>query len=84
VPEPKLVPLVPPVHAGESPADGVDGQVRPADDQEEERGDGHADGHPQRGEVVVVGRAKAVEFPDVAEYRPHRNSFHTGGFPAVS
>jgi hypothetical protein len=35
VSEPELVPLVPPVHAGECPADGVDDQVRSADDQQE-------------------------------------------------
>jgi hypothetical protein len=80
VPEPELVPLVPPVHARKCPAYGVYGQVRPANEQQEERGDGNADGHTQRGEVVVVGRAKAMEFPDVAENRPHRNSFRTGGF----
>jgi hypothetical protein len=81
VPEPELVPLVPPVHARECPTDGVDGQVGAAEDQKEERGDGNTDGHPQRGQVVIVGRAKAVEFPEVAENRPHRNPFLAEGPP---
>ena len=75
------MPLVATGDASECPADSVDGQVGAAEDQKEERGDGNTDGYPQRGEMVIVGRAKAVEFPDVAENRPHRNSFLTDGLP---
>jgi hypothetical protein len=73
VPEAELVRLVPPVHPGQCAEDGVDDQVRPAGQEKEKRGNRHAGGNAQRGEVVVVGRVEAVQLPDMAQDRPHGN-----------
>ncbi len=65
--EAELVGLGASVHPGQGTEHGVDDQVRAAENQEGEGGDGHADRRAQGGQMIIVGRAEAMQ---VAEMPP--------------
>ena len=69
--EPELMRLGAAVHAGQGAEDGVADQLGTPGRQQHQGRHGHADRHPPRRDVVLVGRGQAVQRTDVAQQGLH-------------
>ena len=78
MPEPELVWLGAPVHAGERTEDGIHDEVRAAGGEEQKRGNCHADGYAQGCEVVTVGGFQPVKGAHLLHQKLHAAPFLLG------